>query len=236
MDKSRDSVHKVITSYFAAVTSETFQYRGQVYRPRRLVVHPTLFRGYECPAGCGGCCSNHSLDYVPTEPLPESAAQWFEPRQIDFNGGQVTVLTDDNRHHANADGGKCRNLLLENGRCGIHEDGNPLSCSFELLKFLHHSKPLPPVRPRHSDLILADRPPPPVDFTTRLFARGWKMRRVDGQRGALCSITPASQDNVPGILAQLRRLQVWTDHFGLQTKIPRLLDWCQTVRTGSQTF
>ena len=66
-----DSVDKIIETYFALVTTQSFSYKGKTYQPRELKVSPGLFDVYQCPAGCGGCCQwSFSLDYLPEETHP----------------------------------------------------------------------------------------------------------------------------------------------------------------------
>lgn len=190
----RDSLDKIVTSYFATVTNETFVWRGKTYAPRELHVSPLLVRGFTCPAGCGGCCPRFSLDYIPTD---GNAPQSYEltRRVVEFDGREVEVWSDMQKDH---DDPKCRNLNKENGRCGIH-GFQPFSCDFELIRSLTFNESQKSV------------------LTQKLFGRGWAMMRVDGKRGALCEMTPADPATVADVDRRLLRLTNWMVHFGLDT-------------------
>jgi Fe-S-cluster containining protein len=145
----------------------------------KVVISNKLFRGFECPAGCGGCCSKFTLDYFPgserleilKEKYPDAYAR-LEPRTVEYNGQMIEILTDyqeDNKTN------RCIHLT-ENGMCGIYK-GHPFTCDFELNK----------IKP-HKDTTY---------ITKQLFIRGWAMKRVDGGKGAKCymtAYTPAARD------------------------------------------
>ena len=187
----RDTLDKIITSYFATLTAQTFTYRKKTYHPRDVWVSPGIVRGYTCPAGCGGCCPRFSLDYIVPDGVPEGHP--LDMRLVDFDGRQVEVWSDMQKDHENP---KCRNLNLDDGRCGIHGK-QPFSCDFELLRSV------------------MDKDGPRAMFTQKLFGRGWAMMRVDGKRGALCEMTPPDDETVESVRRRLSRLEVWMTHFGL---------------------
>ena len=189
----RDSVDKIVTSYFATLTAEPFCYRGKEYLPRDVYVSPGIVRDYTCPEGCGGCCPRFSLDYIATDSLPVGEKHPLTPRMIEFNGRHVEVWSDLQTDHDNA---KCRNLNLDNGRCGIH-GFQPFSCDFELLRSV------------------MSKDSPRAMFTQKLYGRGWAMMRVDGKRGALCEMLPADADAIADVNRRLLRLETWMTHFGL---------------------
>lgn len=191
----RDSLDKIVTSYFATFTTQEFEWRGKTYCPRDLWVSPGIVRGFTCPAGCGGCCPRFSLDYIPNadEPLPQSYP--LKRRLVEFDGREVEVFSDMQDDH---NGLKCKNLNHESGRCGIH-GFQPFSCDFELLRSITFSA--------------SDR----TNITQKLFGRGWAMMRVDGERGALCEMTPADADTIADVRRRLTRLTRWMTHFGLDT-------------------
>jgi hypothetical protein len=197
-----DSLDKIIFSYFSTVTREPFSYRGKSVDPSPLRVSPGIFRGYTCPAGCGGCCPRFSLVYLPqeTRPLANSHAE----RVVEFSGRSVVVYEDrqddHNRHH-------CRNLEMETGRCKIHS-ARPFSCDFELIRATIQ---------RNRNLL-----------DTRAFGRAWALKRVDGERGALCTITPADDDSKADAVRKLKRLLEWTNHFGLETWLDtHIIPWVE---------
>lgn len=188
----RDSIDKIVTSYFATLTSESFEWRGKTYEPRDVHVSPLILRGYTCPAGCGGCCPRFSLDYIEPDGVPDGHP--LAKRIVEFDGREVEVWSDLQTDHK---GPKCRNLNLDNGRCRIH--GNqPFSCDFELLRMIIHE-------------VKAPR----ADITQKLYGRGWAMMRVDGKRGALCEMTMPSPESIADVDRRLARLETWMEHFGL---------------------
>lgn len=202
----KDSVDKVVTTYFACVTNTTFEYKGQTIHPQALRVSPLLLRDFTCPVGCGGCCPRFSLDYLPGEDRPTSTTQ----RTVSFDGKSVVLFSDMQDDH---EGIKCKNLNLDDGRCGIYTH-RPFSCDFELIRFLVSGNP----DKRKNQM------------TQKLFGRGWNMLRVDGERGALCEMTPITQASIAEVKRKLNRMKAWTDHFGLvDTKVPAVLSWIDKI-------
>jgi hypothetical protein len=195
----RDSLDKVIQTYFACVTAEAFNYKGVVYHPRELRVSPSIFRGFTCPPMCGGCCPRFSLDYLPEEEKPDMP---LTMREVAFNGSTVYIYSDLQEVPAIF----CKNLQKD-GRCGIH-GRQPFSCDFELIRFLEFKEE------GHAN-----------HLTQKLFGRGWAMRRVDDQRGALCEMTPITDETVAEVVRKLGRLNQWAEHFGISTKVPTILEW-----------
>lgn len=195
-----DTFSKLV-HYFSCVTSDPFEYNGQIIEPKYLHVSPGIIRGYKCPSHCGGCCQKFTLDYLPKEDKP----QLVEERYIEFNGKSFLIFTDkqeDNKTN------RCRYLIKEDGRCGNYMT-RPFSCDFELIRFIGRR-----------DI---------NHVTTRLFGRGWNMVRVDGQKGAKCEITPADQESRLDTIRKLRRLQDWEKYFGLNTKTERIIEWAKEV-------
>lgn len=202
----KDSVDKVITTYFACVTNQPFEYKGKVHEPQALRVSPLLLRDFTCPVGCGGCCPRFSLDYLPDEDRPTSTTQ----RTVSFDGKGVVLFSDMQDDH---DGIKCKNLNLEDGRCGIYLH-RPFSCDFELIRFM----------------VSGDPSKRKNQMTQKLFGRGWNMLRVDGERGALCEMTPITEASITEVKRKLNRLKAWTDHFNLvDTKVPAVLSWIDQI-------
>lgn len=191
-----DTLGKIVTSYFATLTAEPFSYGGEEYLPRDVHVSPGILRGYTCPSMCGGCCPRFSLDYIAPDGVPEGEKHLLTKRVVEFNGRQIEVWSDMQKDHDNA---KCRNLNLDDGRCGIH-GFQPFSCDFELLR------------------TIMSKDTPRADFTQKLYGRGWAMMRVDGERGALCKMTPPTPEARADVDRRLRRLETWMAHFGLNPK------------------
>src|SRR5271155_2717133 len=86
-----DSIDKVVSVYFRAVTKVNFQYKEVIYEPRDLTVSPLLLRGYTCPVGCGGCCPRFSLDFLPSEERPDYINT---KRLIPFDGKMIEIYSD----------------------------------------------------------------------------------------------------------------------------------------------
>lgn len=198
----RDSIDKVVTSYFAAVNAAPFLYKGVRYPVKTLRVSPLLLRGFTCPAGCGGCCPTFSLDYLPAEQHPYT----LNPRYVTLNNRKILVYSDkqDRRHEHH-----CANLKHEDGRCAIHGK-QPFSCDFELIRFMHSQD--------HQR----------AGAATRLFGRGWQMLRVDEKRGALCTITPPTAESRADAVRKLRRLSQWCDHFKLAHRVDFIIRWAES--------
>lgn len=203
-----DSVDKIVGSYFATVTAVPFVYKRKRYEVPELSVSPLLLRGYTCPMNCGGCCPKFSLDYLPGEARPEGAVA----RTVEFNGRTVELYTDMQSSNSTD---RCRHLNRTDGRCGIYLT-RPFSCDFELIRMMPTGE-----RGRR--------------MTQQLFSRGWAMKRVDGGKGALCQITPPNQESIDDVVRKLTRLKQWTDHFGLATRVPTILDWISLVRQDLDT-
>lgn len=194
-----DSVDKVVTRYFATLTREPFTYKGVAYVPKALRVSPLLLRGYTCPPSCGGCCHHRfTLDYLPSEDRPEGCVR----RQVEFNWRSLNVYTDWQEENTTR---HCRHLRMHDGRCGIYEV-RPFSCDFELIRTLQNEDD--------------DRA---NTLTQKLFGRGWSYTRTDGGKGALCEMTPPTEETVKEVLRKLRRLEEWADHFVLKTWTPQII-------------
>jgi hypothetical protein len=82
-----------------------------------------------------------------------------------------------------------------------------MSCDFELIRFICSK-----------DKTL---------LTQKLFGRGWNMLRVDGERGALCSMTPPSPETIEEVLRKLHRLKRWADYLRLDTWLPEVIAWAR---------
>lgn len=201
----RDSIDKIV-EYFACVTAAPFSYKDKTYLPRILRVSPDIARGYTCPSMCGGCCSRFSLDYLPSERqrLPEEQQKELSQRVIIFNNQPVCIFSDTQPENNST---HCKHLT-KNGRCAIHLR-HPFSCDFELTRFM-----------------LSRSVDTHANLTTKLYGRGWNMLRVDGERGAKCSMLPPTYGTLREVIRKLDRLQEWATHFGLkETYISQIHDW-----------
>lgn len=194
-----DSVDKIVTTYFACVTEEEFEYKNHIFKPRPLMVSPSIIYGLRCVMNCGGCCLKFSLDY-----LPDEAYQFCQERTIEFNGKSIKVLSDMQKDN---DTRWCRWLRMSEGRCTIHGQ-HPFTCSFETLRFK-----------QFQDIGRFNL------LGNYHFGRAWNFQRIDGGKGARCIITsrvtPRTIDETIFKLTQLKR---WADHFGLKTKTEKIID------------
>lgn len=201
-----DTVDKIITSYFYCVADENFTHKGKTYEKRGLKVSPLLFRNLICNAKCGACCVRYSLDWLPSEVefMSPATAALAMPREVEFNGRLITIYSDlqaDNTDRL------CKHLNKEDGRCGIHTE-HPFPCDFEIIRaFIHKDGP-------HR-------------IATQFHGRGWNMQRIDGKRGTLCEMYEGFNESKTSVLRKLRRLQDWTDHFQLKTKIGAVTEWIE---------
>lgn len=195
-----DSLDKIVSTYFAGVTAQEFTFRGKTYQPKDIFVSPTVFRLFGCPPACGACCPKFSLEWLPDEPRPAG-----ELYNVEFNGNRVTLAHDvqaDNSDHF------CRNLDKTTGLCLVHEQ-RPFHCDFEPVRFMHHA----------DHVWLAMKP----------FGRAWNMQRIDGQRGTFCEFDDAGTVAARAdLLRKLRRLEQWTEVFGLKTRLTEIKEWCRS--------
>lgn len=172
-----------------------------------LILSPMFFRDYSCPSGCGGCCQKFSLDYFEGERWERFKKHYphlvskFKKREI--NGATVWTNAQENNKTE-----KCEFLDLSNGRCNIHES-NPFSCEFELNKFV--------VKGEKTYLM------------NKLFGRGWNMLRIDGERGALCTMKPF---NLKKYLRDIELLKELLDIVKqMKQKAPNLKQVIKTLET-----
>src|SRR3954466_15083824 len=159
-----DSVNKIVEVYLASVCRRPFRYKGNTFSRKLLIVSPLLLRGHTCPSQCGACCGSFSLDFLPEEPGTVQTAK----RVIDINGHPVGLRSD---MQADVNERWCRNLDKPSGRCLVY-DHRPLSCDFELIRFLVYD----------SKVLLIQKQ----------YGRAWAMARLDGELGALCRMLPAN--------------------------------------------
>ncbi len=192
-----DSMDKIISVYFAGVNARPFIYKKQIYEPKTLIVSPLLLRGFTCPSNCGGCCPRFSLDYLPIENKPYEMTS----RTIKINEKEFEIYSDLQK---NRNQHSCQHLNSITGRCRIYEQ-RPFSCDFELIRFVHF--------------------PTKVIMTQKLFSRGWAMKRVDGGRGAICSMVEVNDHSINEVLRKLNRLIVWCEHFGISHRLQKVIEW-----------
>lgn len=203
-----DSFEKIVDVYFQAVTRQDFTYKGKTYAPKSLRLSPTIFRGFKCYQFCGACCRSFSLEYLPQEKHPYE----LKARQVELNGESFTIEHDDQADNTNH---HCKNVDMETGWCKIHE-ARPLSCDFELLRFMMPHAANDPEGTKN------------VNLGHQPFGRSWNMKRIDGSRGVKCEFLPPDAKEIPDIVRKLNRLKDWTDHFKLETCLPIVIRWVET--------
>jgi Fe-S-cluster containining protein len=200
-----DSIDRVIAVYFASLCREPFIYKDVVYLPKPLVVSPLIFRDFTCPPACGACCIRVSLDYLPIEDYPEQAVI----RTVKFDSRDIQIYSDMQSEHSDY---HCKHLSKVDGRCGVYEQ-RPFQCDFELIRFLRFETQ--------------------TRLSQQLFGRKWAKKRIDGERGTMCEMTPASAKALAEVIRKLERLKQWIDWFGLATCIDDLLTW---VKAGPHAY
>ncbi len=203
-----DSVAKIV-KYFMVVTKVPFKVKGQTIQPRPLRISALIARGYTCPEGCGACCWNFSLDYLPSE-FERSKPPGVKERLFEFNGRKKSVYTDYQTQNA---GKYCKHVSSVNGLCNIYPV-RPFSCDFELIRCK--------VQPKM----------PCNDISVARYSRGPSfIRPVDQKKGALCEILEPSDDSIKDTIRKFRRLEEWASYFGLtETWIPEIINFLQNTK------
>ena len=87
---------------------------------------------------------------------------------------------------------------------------HPFSCDFELIRFME----------------FADGPR--AVLIQNLYGRGHAMLRIGGERGALCEMTSPDDSTKADVVRKLRRLEEWSAHFGIVTKLSAIVEWVAT--------
>lgn len=201
-----DSVEKVVTRYFAAITKVPFTYGKIEITPKPLVVSSTLARGYTCPPDCGACCPKFTLDYIDNEEKPDGV----EERSVTFNGNNITVWSDQQKLNT---GTHCQHVSSVDARCAIHSV-RPFSCDFELVR---------------AYIGLTN---PKNRIGLGKFGRSWNLTRaVGGGKGTLCEVLTPSPEAIADTIRKLERLQAWSNYFGLtETWIPEIIDFLRSEK------
>lgn len=203
MPRYVNSLDKIVFSYLAAVCKESFTYKKELtgkefqVHPKPLQISPQIFRGFICPPDCGGCCPRFSLEYLPSEVKPQDCVEY----EVYINDRSIALYHDPQDYH---DDHHCRHLDKENARCLIHPT-RPFHCDFELIRvFISKNK---------------------NRLNQQMFGRGWQFLRIDGGRGAQCTITPPDVASVIEVVRKLKRLKEWTDHFHIDTWLDDIIPW-----------
>jgi hypothetical protein len=209
-----DSYGKTL-SQIRVVAKERFEVDGKAYVPPEegLVLSASFWQRYGCYLGCGGCCRDFSLDYLPYEwalfcrDFPQYADRGRE-RSIEVNGRPKTLVTIANDESRTQEAGGalfCQFLNMDSGSCSVHAQ-NPYSCRVELIKLREIAG---------TGYILKGH-----------FGRAWNMMKVDGERGdLLCDFSDFSEEQLlENDIPVLKQLMRWASYLGIHTYIPDILD------------
>lgn len=227
--KRVDSVKKIVSQYFAAITKVPFSMGTITVQPKPLIVSGLLARGYTCPENCGACCMNFSLDWIPGEAMPEGLSK----RPFKFNGQEFEIYSD--RQLDNSED-YCKHLDTSNVRCMLHRnpdnpnhpyitDVHPFSCDFEIIRCAIGNEKSDGIENRNEEMIRHNW------IGVKKYGRWWNMAKFDGERGALCTIKEPSEESIQDSIRKLQRLNAWADHFQLtETYIPELIEFLETTK------
>ncbi|MGO9378501.1 MAG: hypothetical protein ACLP29_08095 [Dissulfurispiraceae bacterium] len=199
--RHQDSVEKIIERYFSAITRVPFEVMGVTIEPTPLYVSHLLGRGYTCfeHKNCGACCQKFTLDYIPGEGMPEGLTK----RPFEFNSQTIDVFSDLQNENS---GYYCKHLRLSDGLCGIH-GSHPFSCIFELIRPIDETGSIG----RHR-------------MAVAQYGRSFNMTRIDGTKGAPCTIKEPTKESIEDSIEKLERLEKWATYFGLtETHIPKII-------------
>lgn len=187
-----------IVSYFHALAREPFTFNQKQFNPYpKLVVSDKVFRGYDCPQGCGACCMRCSLVWDSNNKHATSTEEFT------INDVTQTFYADNQKQ-----GDKyCKYLNRLDGRCGVYHE-RPLPCRFELFKFIHTK--------------IAAR------AMVRLPGRAWTLTRIDGTKGAACTITPYDEALTKTHIRDLKIIQQWMTTFKIDNDCEKVIQWLET--------
>lgn len=200
-----DSFEKILY-YLLAISPDPIIYMGKEIQPRPLYVSSDLLRDFTCPPDCGACCSVlcPSLDYLPDE---QQKAPNVRQRLIMIGDGKPIYTNFQESTKENC----CSYLDQKNGRCSIYLQ-RPFPCDFELVKFIRYED--------HFRL------------SQQKFGRGWNLKRVTGERGAVCELF-YSNHGVEEVIRKLNRLRDWAVYFNVNPlRIDIILDNLSMLKSG----
>ena len=194
-----DSVQKIIDRYFVAIAKKDFIINGVRYSPKPLHISPQIRQGYSCPSSCRACCKNYSMDYLPTENEPHMDLAPHSFRKYVSNGKRLKIKTyfAESFYY-------CQFLNKENGRCLIHLE-RAFSCKIEPLRFREYK-----------DHIWCGVMP---------YGRGWNMKKINGERGAICTFDGMKTTRDEGIREAIVQLGDWAEAFNIPHKVQEILEY-----------
>lgn len=203
---SPDEVRYIPTTPAGRVLSERV-YDVPVHE---VLVAPSVFRRFNCVAGCTACCQKFTLDYVPSEFIDVQDQTGFEKRTIWVNGKEKYVWTNDQNQNP-----LCDFLTVERPDGGLgcaHYPHAPLSCiSAPQLQFIQ-------MRPNRTFVL------------KKPFGRAWAMTPTPQ-----CEFieVPVAEMDLESNIVILDRYIEWARYFGIRTAlvdVKKVLE--RAVRTG----
>ena len=198
-----------IVSYFKACCTSPFMYRGKEIQPyKQLKINQLALRSYDCPEECGACCMRCSLVwFTPPENLPHIEKTRIQIGHA-FRDVWIDYQMDHNSHF-------CRYLDPVSGRCTIYEE-RPFACQLELFKFMHYVS-------RGTAYARVTLP-----------GRGWNLTKVDGERGALCTINKHDPAQTKDIIQLLHQLAKFMQMFGIANDIEQMTNFLKKGEVQEQ--
>lgn len=172
---------------------------------KEVQLSPKFFRSYQCTEKCCACCPKFSLDYFAGERWDGFKAHY--PDKLKFFTGRafsgVQVYSDFQRDNESY---FCRFLDLTTGKCTIH-NYNPFSCKFEIIKVNKF---------KDGGILIKKK-----------FSRGWNMKRLDKEKGALCKILPFNYLEFLEDISLLCELNEIGNQFGIKTKLTPIINFLE---------
>ena len=191
-----DSLRKIFECYIIPLIKKSITYRNKVYKPLdKIIISPTIFRKIICNKNCGACCLKYTMDFLPHERKPKIK---LTKRIFENKEIHTFYSSDKNKIY-------CDLLDTKTGLCSIHSL-KPFSCDFEFVRFKYFkSKNC-------------------VYIGNYTYGRAWNMRKINGERGALCESTRIhSEENKKEILRKFKRLKEYIDYFEVDTYINEII-------------
>jgi hypothetical protein len=184
-------------------------FEGNTYGGKPLKVTPLLGREFRCVLGCAGCCPRFSLDYLPDEAKPD-----IPLTRRDIVVSDITYPIFSYLQNAMVDNWHCDLVDRTTGACTIH-GRQPFSSDFETVRFFQFMD--------HAVVSHAV-------VRTAPFGRAWNLKRIDGNRGALCEFGAATEQSRMEAARRLKRLAQWCEYFQIEHRIPQMLDYLDQDR------
>jgi len=209
----KDALTYLLLNVFPALAKESITYNGETSIARSLYISPNIFATKSCPAGCGACCSNGTLDYIPDEHHPDNVIA----KTIQVNSRDILVLSDNQKDNTSI---WCRHLGLSDARCGIYSV-RPLMCDLPWLGAKEEPK--------------LNR----WNFGLHQFARGFNYKQVNDYKdnfqvwnntrsGVACGPRlEVTTESIANCRRKLCRLQLWINYFKIDNYMTEIVRWAE---------